>query len=141
VPSRHRLAAATLVAVAIACLSAAFLTLLPRIRLGGPIEGVQWVQALGSTFFALPVTFCALVGAGGLLAMASVLGIRSRMLTAAFVGSGAVAGAGAFVAIGTPWYQHVDGVSVESLLLGLAAFLIAASLYLVASRRVAVRSG
>ena len=48
--------------------------------------------------------------------MALILGIRSRMLTAAFVGTGAVAGAAAFVAIGTPWYQHLDGISVESML-------------------------
>lgn len=132
--SRRRLAAAAIVAIPIACLAAAFLTVLPRIRLGGTIEGVQWVQALGSTVFALPITFCALVGAGGLLWIAIILGIRSRMLTAAFVGTGAVAGAAAFVAVGTPWYELVDGISIESILLGVTAFGIAASLYLVASR-------
>ncbi len=125
----------------IACLAAAFLMLLPRIRLGGPIEGVQWVQALGSTVFALPVTFCALAGAGGLLSIAIVLGIRSRMLTAGFVGTGAVVGAAAFVAMGTPWYQLVDGVSVESVILGVAAFAITSMLYLVASREAAAHPG
>lgn len=137
--SRRRLAAAALVAILIACLAAAFLTVLPRIRLGGTIEGVQWVQALGSTVFALPVTFCALAGAGGLLAIAGFVGIRNRMLTGAFVGTGAVVGAGAFVAIGTPWYELVDGVSIQSVLLGLVAFVVSASLYLIVARRPAVR--
>lgn len=132
--SRCRLIAAALVAVAFACLSAAFLTVLPRIRLGGTIEGVQWVQALGSTVFALPITLCALVGAGGLLWIAFILGIRHRMLTAVFVGTGAVAGAASFVAVGTPWYELVDGISIESVLLGMTAFGVAVLLYLVVSR-------
>jgi len=133
--SRPRLIAAALAGILIACLSAAFLQLLPRLRLGGAIEGVQWVQALGATFWVLPVTFCALAGAGGLYAMATVFGLRSRMLTAAFVGAGAVAGAGAFVAVGTPWYELVDGVAGESVGLGVATFAVNGSLYLIASRR------
>jgi hypothetical protein len=135
--SRRRIVLATLAGILIACLAAAGLQLLPRLRLGGAIEGVQWVQAAGSMFWAMPITLVALVGAAAAYESAVVLGVRSRMLGAASVGTGAVVGAGAFVAVGTPWYELVDGIAVESMLLGAFAFVAAAAIYLVASARAA----
>jgi hypothetical protein len=95
---------------------------------------VQWVQALGAMFWALPVTLCGLTGAGAGYAIAT-LATRSRMLTAASAGTGAVLGAAAFVAVGTPWYEVADGIALESYGLAIAAFSVCAGLYLVVSTR------
>jgi hypothetical protein len=132
--SRARLAAAASSVLVVACLSAAFLSLLPRLRLGGAIEGVQWVQAAGSMFWALPLTFVVLVGAGSGYAIARVREL-GRWGTAVTVGVGAVAGAAAFVAVGTPWYEAADGIAPSSLGLAVATFVVAASGYLVAGVR------
>jgi hypothetical protein len=132
--SRPSLILAAAIALAMACLSAAGLQLLPRIRLGGTIEGVQWVQAAGSMFWALPLAAFAIVGAGGMYVLAVALSC-GRMLTACLVGAGAVVGAGSFVDVGTPWYELADGVGFESVLLGVAAFGVAGVSYLVVSTR------
>lgn len=132
--SPKRLIAAALAGILIACLAAAFLQLLPRFELGGSIEGVQWVQAAGAMFWALPVTLCGITGAGAGYAIAT-LTTRSRMLTAAFAGTGAVLGVAAFVAVGTPWYEVANGIAAESFGLAAAAFFVCAGLYRVASIR------
>lgn len=132
--SKPRLVLATLSGILIACLAAAFLQLLPRLQLGGAIEGVQWVQALGVTFLALPVTFCGLVGAGSGYAIALVMK-SNRMLTAALTGAGAVVGVAAFVAVGTPWYEVANGIAPESVGLAGAAFVVSSGLYLLVSIR------
>jgi hypothetical protein len=132
--SRPRLVLGAVIALAVACLSAAVLQLLPRVRLGGVIEGVQWVQAAGSMFWALPLAVFVIVGAGGMYVLAVELQ-GGRMLTAGLVGAGAVIGAGGFVGVGTPWYELADGVSGESLRLGVAAFVAMASIHLLVSTR------
>lgn len=132
--STTRLVLATLAGILIGCLAAAFLQLLPRLEVGGSIEGVQWVQALGAMFWALPVTLCGLTGAGGGYAIATVVR-ASRMLTAAFAGMGAVIGVAAFVAVGTPWYEVANGIALESFGLAAAAFVVCAALYLLVSIR------
>lgn len=131
VPLR-RLVATVLGVVLVACLAAAALDMLPRLRNGVPIEGLHWVQAAGSMFWALPVTLFALSGAAGLALLATYLSL-GRIPTAAFAGSGAVIGAGAFVAVGTPWYEAVDGVGPTSIALGAAAFAVCAVAYAVAT--------
>jgi hypothetical protein len=132
--STPRLIAAALAVILISCAAAAFLQVLPRLRLGGTIEGVQWVQAAGAMFWAMPVTVCGLTGAGAMYGIATVLHTH-RMLTAAFVGTGAAIGVGAFVGIGTPWYEVANGIAPESFGLAAAAFGVCAGLYLLVSRR------
>ena len=133
--TRTRLAAATIASIALGCLIAAGVQLAPRIRLGGAIEGVQWVQAAGSMFWALPVITFALIGAGAGYAIAVTFLPRLRMLWAATVGTGAVLGAAAFVAVGTPVYELADGVAPESLLLAVTAFVVVSCTYLMVSIR------
>lgn len=132
--STTHLVLAALVGITIACLAAAFLQVLHRIELGGSIEGVQWVQAAGAMFWALPVTLCGLTGAGAGYAIATIFR-STRMLTAAFAGTGAVLGVAAFVAVGTPWYEVANGIALESFGLAVAAFFVCSGLYGVASIR------
>lgn len=121
---------------------AAALDMWPRVRDGVGIEGLHWVQAAGSMFWAMPLTACAIVGAWCGYAVQRVAMVRRRIAGAGFVGAGAVSGAAAFVAMGTPWYEAIDGIALQSWGLAGVVFGIAAAAFLVALRgRSSTRAG
>jgi hypothetical protein len=100
----------------------------------GTLTGVQAYAALFSAIFGVLVACFAALGAFGGYVLGIALAPRSRLGVACCVGGGAVIAIGALLAVGTGATLAWRPVALETVVLGLSVFVVAAAGYAWAAR-------
>jgi hypothetical protein len=132
--TRRALIGCGLAAPAIGALSGWFLAAGQVVVQTGGLTGVQAYAALISAIFGAFVAAFAALGAFGGYVLGVAVAPANRGIVAGCVGGGAVIAIGTVLALGTGGTLAWRPVSLETLILGLYVFAVAAGGYAVAAR-------
>lgn len=132
--TRRALIGCGLAAIAVGALSGWVVTAAQVVLPSGGLTGVQAYAALISAIFGALIGVVAGLGALGGYALGLALAPGSRPRVAACVGGGAVVAVGALLALGTGGTLGWRPVALETVVLGLYVFAVAAVGYGWASR-------
>ena len=132
--TRRALIGCGLAAIAVGALSGWVVTAAQVVLQSGGLTGVQAYAALISAIFGALIGVVAGLGALGGYALGLALAPGSRPRVAACVGGGAVVAVGALLALGTGGTLGWRPVALETVVLGLYVFAVAAVGYGWASR-------
>jgi hypothetical protein len=132
--TRRALFGCGLAAIAVGALSGWVVTATQVVLQSGGLTGVQAYAALISAIFGALIGVVAGLGALGGYALGLALAPGSRLRVAACVGGGAVVAVGALLALGTGGTLGWRPVALETVVLGLYVFAVAAVGYGWASR-------
>lgn len=132
--SRRALIGCGIAAIVIGALSGWVIAIAQVVIQSGGLSGVQAYAGLISAIFGALVGAFAAVGAFGGYALGVAIAPGSRWRVAACVGGGAVVAVGALLALGTAATLGWRPVALETIVLGLYVFAVAAIGYGWASR-------
>lgn len=124
--TRRALIGCGLAAIAVGALSGWVVTATQVVLQSGGLTGVQAYAALISAIFGALIGVVAGLGALGGYALGLALAPGSRLRVAACVGGGAVVAVGALLALGTGGTLGWRPVALETVVLGLYVFAVAA---------------
>ena len=132
--TRRALIGCGIAAIVVGALSGWVITAAQVVLQSGGLTGVQAYAALISAIFGALLGTVAGLGAFGGYALGIVTAPASRAITAACVGGGAVVAVAALLALGTGGTLGWRPVALETVVLGLYVFAVAAAGYAWASR-------
>jgi len=132
--TRRSLVGCGIAAVAIGAVSGWVIAAAQVVAQTGGLTGVQAYAALLSAIFGILVAAFAALGAFGGYVLGVAIAPTARRVVAACVGGGAVVAVGALLALGTGGTLGWRPVALETVVLGLYVFAVAAGGYAWAAR-------